>query len=143
MPTMMKHASKNTATLERLRSRRVSDASIISAATSFSSVDSDLPSGEIKQNVVDFHPEELDGLTPLRPDQVDECQLFELFQDHDFSFLFERSDASSDDATQRTSNCHSRKRKERSWSHHMIPEEETENDYEPEHKRQRLAANTL
>jgi hypothetical protein len=38
---------------------------------------------------VEFSPEELDDLTPLKPEEADEYQLAEFFKDLDLSFLFE------------------------------------------------------
>jgi hypothetical protein len=44
---------------------------------------------ERKRNIVEFHPEELDEFTPLKPEEADDRKLAEFLDDHDFSFLFE------------------------------------------------------
>jgi hypothetical protein len=46
-------------------------------------------SNERKRNIVEFHPEELDEFTPLKPEEADDCKLAAFLDDHDFSFLFE------------------------------------------------------
>jgi hypothetical protein len=42
-----------------------------------------------KRNIVEFHPEELDEFTPLKPEEADYCMLAAFLDDHDFSFLFQ------------------------------------------------------
>jgi hypothetical protein len=46
-------------------------------------------SNERQRNIVEFHPEELDEFTPLKPEEADDCKLAAFLDDHDFSFLFE------------------------------------------------------
>jgi hypothetical protein len=46
---------------------------------------------EQKQNIVEYHPEELDEFRPLKPEEADECELAAFLNDHDISFLFETS----------------------------------------------------
>ena len=43
---------------------------------------------EPSSSIVEYHPEELDELSPLKLDEADDVQLAEFFEDHDFSFLF-------------------------------------------------------
>lgn len=40
-------------------------------------------------DVVDFDPEELNDLTPLKPEEADEVQLAAILQGNDLSFLFD------------------------------------------------------
>ena len=98
----MKNASKTLTTLSKLR-RQSSEP-------------------QATPTVVEYHPNEVDDLTPLKPEEVDECQLAELFQDHDFSFLFESpaKEASNQSVV-------GRKRKASSSALHEIPASAEEN----------------
>jgi hypothetical protein len=53
------------------------------------SVFTPLPFNERSIDVVEFHPEELNNISPLKPEEADESQLADFLQGDDLSFLEE------------------------------------------------------
>lgn len=89
-------------TLTRLRQHysedeeNIVEASIHVAVPTNNNMTELLPSNETV-DVVEFHPEEIEDLTPLKPEEADECQLADILQGDDLSFLLEQLGESNND----------------------------------------------
>ena len=140
------HNSKNTSILEKLRRQQQqqqqeqeqhhlqqseSQLPTMNQPLSFVSPDEEAfqankeNTGDPHQNVIDCHPDEF---APLKPEEADECQLFEFFQDHDFSFLFDSTTTTTTTPTTPSSSSWSvvvsgHKRKFDETVQHRIPSE--------------------
>jgi hypothetical protein len=98
----IKNMSKTMTTLTRLRQHYREDQENIVEASNHVAMSTNnnmtelLPSHETV-DVVEFHPEEIEDLTPLKPEEADECQLADILQGDDLSFLLEQGGESNND----------------------------------------------
>jgi hypothetical protein len=94
----MKNMCKTMITLTRLRQHyREDQENIVEASNHVANNMTELLPSHETVDVVEFHPEEIQDLTPLKPEEADECQLADILQGDDPSFLSEQGGESNND----------------------------------------------
>jgi hypothetical protein len=102
----MKHLSKNMMTLTRLRQQyfneELEDEALKSSHEVAALVSTTNPNTVGAADIVQFRPEEVESLMPLKPEEADAGVLADILQGEDLSFLMEprnESDESGDENT--------------------------------------------